>query len=188
MWPLLTRAAQNHRDNKLEYPEILRNQMEKSNESIAQIEKDLHRTMPRNEYFDKDKDIPRLRSVLVAYSWINPYVSFCYCETLTENGVQPAASTYFGISSHYSLNLYWHWRFSLELKNIFLCRRINILSSFWNNLTVFNIRSATVKRWISFVEFCWSLWKMRWRSGWCDLSSKIYCQSITTRRTCSGSR
>lgn len=75
MWTLLTRAAQRYRDNKLEYPEILRNQMEKSNESIAQIEKDLHRTMPRNAHFDKEKDIPRLRSVLVAYSWINPYVS-----------------------------------------------------------------------------------------------------------------
>lgn len=60
--------------------------MEKTNESIAQIEKDLHRTMPRNEYFDKEKDIPRLRSVLVAYSWINPYVSLVIWIYFTENG------------------------------------------------------------------------------------------------------
>lgn len=79
MWTLLTRAAQNYCDNKLEYPEILRNHMGKNNESIAQIEKDLHRTMPRNEYWDKEKDIPRLRNVLVAYSWINPYVSLPLC-------------------------------------------------------------------------------------------------------------
>ncbi len=105
MWTLLTRAAQNYCDNKLEYSEILRNQMEKSNESIAQIEKDLHRTMPRNEFWNKDKDIPRLRSVLVAYSWINPYVSLVIGIYFAENDALTEICLFwnFGVNS---LNAY----------------------------------------------------------------------------------
>ncbi|TKY86622.1 hypothetical protein EX895_004261 [Sporisorium graminicola] len=60
------------------YQELLSDHQGETNECLTQIDLDVHRTMPTNVYFGGDgQGVPKLRRLLVAFSWYNPDTGYC---------------------------------------------------------------------------------------------------------------
>ncbi|PWN40150.1 TBC-domain-containing protein [Ceraceosorus guamensis] len=60
------------------YQELLAEHQGDANQCTEQIDLDVHRTMPTNVYFGGDgPGVPKLRRLLVAYSWYNPTCGYC---------------------------------------------------------------------------------------------------------------
>ncbi|SPO22937.1 uncharacterized protein UTRI_01615 [Ustilago trichophora] len=60
------------------YQELLFDHQGETNECLTQIDLDVHRTMPTNIYFGGDgQGVPKLRRLLVAFSWYNPSTGYC---------------------------------------------------------------------------------------------------------------
>ncbi|KAJ1028790.1 hypothetical protein NDA16_001955 [Ustilago loliicola] len=60
------------------YQELLSDHQGETNECLTQIDLDVHRTMPTNIYFGGDgQGVPKLRRLLVAFSWHNPSTGYC---------------------------------------------------------------------------------------------------------------
>ncbi|SJX61547.1 uncharacterized protein SRS1_12532 [Sporisorium reilianum f. sp. reilianum] len=60
------------------YQELLSDHQGETNECLTQIDLDVHRTMPTNIYFGGDgQGVPKLRRLLVAFSWYNPDTGYC---------------------------------------------------------------------------------------------------------------
>ena len=60
------------------YQELLSDHQGETNECLTQIDLDVHRTMPTNVYFGGDgQGVPKLRRLLVAFSWYNPSTGYC---------------------------------------------------------------------------------------------------------------
>ncbi|KAJ1601201.1 hypothetical protein NDA14_000117 [Ustilago hordei] len=60
------------------YQELLSDHQGETNECLTQIDLDVHRTMPTNIYFGGDgQGVPKLRRLLVAFSWYNPSTGYC---------------------------------------------------------------------------------------------------------------
>ncbi|ORX38703.1 rab-GTPase-TBC domain-domain-containing protein [Kockovaella imperatae] len=61
-----------------EYTEVLKKHRDEKSPVQAEIEKDITRTFPGNLFFGGDgHGVPKLRNVLLAYSWHNPSVGYC---------------------------------------------------------------------------------------------------------------
>lgn len=60
------------------YQDLLDEHRGETNQCLAQIDLDIHRTMPTNIYFSGDgPGVPKLRRILAAYSWYSPEVGYC---------------------------------------------------------------------------------------------------------------
>lgn len=60
------------------YQELLSDHQGETNDCLTQIDLDVHRTMPTNVYFGGDgQGVPKLRRLLVAFSWYNPSTGYC---------------------------------------------------------------------------------------------------------------
>ncbi|PWN49016.1 TBC-domain-containing protein [Violaceomyces palustris] len=60
------------------YQELLNEHEGETNQCLIQIDLDVHRTMPTNIFFGGDgQGIPKLRRLLVAFSWYNPQCGYC---------------------------------------------------------------------------------------------------------------
>jgi hypothetical protein len=60
------------------YQELLAEHEGESNQCTEQIDLDVHRTMPTNVYFGGEgPGVPKLRRLLVAFSWYNPACGYC---------------------------------------------------------------------------------------------------------------
>lgn len=60
------------------YQELLSEHQGETNDCLTQIDLDVHRTMPTNIYFGGDgQGVPKLRRLLVAFSWYNPSTGYC---------------------------------------------------------------------------------------------------------------
>lgn len=63
--------------NSLYYYRLLKEKRNYSSKYTQQIERDLHRTFPEDEYFKNPKSFETLQNILTAYSWRNPNVGYC---------------------------------------------------------------------------------------------------------------
>lgn len=54
--------------------------------SLFQIELDLRRTLPNNKYFEEESSegIPKLRRILLAYSYHNPVIGYCQVSEIVQ--------------------------------------------------------------------------------------------------------
>ncbi|KAK0535590.1 hypothetical protein OC834_001455 [Tilletia horrida] len=60
------------------YDELLGEHEGETNECLTQIDLDVHRTMPTNIFFGGNgPGVPKLRRVLVAFSWYDPVCGYC---------------------------------------------------------------------------------------------------------------
>ncbi|CAD6891748.1 unnamed protein product [Tilletia laevis] len=60
------------------YEELLGEHEGETNECLTQIDLDVHRTMPTNIFFGGNgPGVPKLRRVLVAFSWFDPVCGYC---------------------------------------------------------------------------------------------------------------
>eukprot|EP00300_Choanocystis_sp_HF-7_P012221 c17797_g1_i1.p1 GENE.c17797_g1_i1~~c17797_g1_i1.p1 ORF type:complete len:474 (+),score=124.34 c17797_g1_i1:861-2282(+) len=82
LWPIL--AGSERVSHQLDYHLTLKQHEGQTSEAIDQIEKDLHRTLPDDPYFDPSQSqgeghsgISKLQRVLTAYSWRNADVGYC---------------------------------------------------------------------------------------------------------------
>lgn len=77
VWLEATGANMCIRSNPTYYSTILEIHRNVETNFTAQIDKDLWRTFPQEEFFIKNATIQSLRNVLVAYSYRNPNIGYC---------------------------------------------------------------------------------------------------------------
>ena len=64
-----------------QYDELLSEHVGEENQCLAQIDLDVHRTMPTNVFFGGDgPGVPKLRRVLAAFSWYDVEIGYCQGE------------------------------------------------------------------------------------------------------------
>ncbi len=69
-WSMLSRGAGYYRA-------LLETHRADNSQALEEIDKDVHRSFPEHEYFQREEGQVALRHVLAAYSWHNPAVGYC---------------------------------------------------------------------------------------------------------------
>jgi Ca2+-binding EF-hand superfamily protein len=69
-WSMLARGAGYYRT-------LLETHRMDNSQALEEIDKDVHRSFPEHEYFQREEGQAALRHVLAAYSWHNPAVGYC---------------------------------------------------------------------------------------------------------------
>ncbi len=69
-WSMLSRGAEYYRG-------LLDAHHTESSQALEEIDKDVHRSFPEHDYFQREEGQAALRHVLAAYSWHNPAVGYC---------------------------------------------------------------------------------------------------------------
>lgn len=69
-WSMLARGAGYYRT-------LLETHRADNSQALEEIDKDVHRSFPEHEYFQREEGQAALRHVLAAYSWHNPAVGYC---------------------------------------------------------------------------------------------------------------
>ncbi|EPQ31674.1 uncharacterized protein PFL1_01007 [Pseudozyma flocculosa PF-1] len=76
IWAECSGANEVHEPGR--YQELLQEHEGETNQCLTQIDLDVHRTMPTNIFFGGDgQGVPKLRRLLVAFSWYNPACGYC---------------------------------------------------------------------------------------------------------------
>eukprot|EP01102_Stenamoeba_stenopodia_P000759 TRINITY_DN10709_c0_g1_i2.p1 TRINITY_DN10709_c0_g1~~TRINITY_DN10709_c0_g1_i2.p1 ORF type:complete len:573 (-),score=147.47 TRINITY_DN10709_c0_g1_i2:39-1757(-) len=76
LWQQYSGSRRKYKSNLLTYRELL-NANDGTSPAIQQIERDLNRTFPGNEHFQKEEGIAMLRRVLIAYAIWDNKVGYC---------------------------------------------------------------------------------------------------------------
>ncbi|CAG9318226.1 unnamed protein product [Blepharisma stoltei] len=77
IWLEITGAGLQLRENPIYYSTLISTKISIETSVTRQIDRDLHRTFPNENFFDRKTHMTALRNVLVAYSWRNPSVGYC---------------------------------------------------------------------------------------------------------------
>lgn len=79
LWKELTKVDKLLKENEGYYDKILEVHKDQACQAAQQIEMDLARTFPQHPYFNNENapGCIKMRRILTAYSWRNPFVSYC---------------------------------------------------------------------------------------------------------------
>jgi len=77
LWQICSGSINRLKEQPLYYKNIVNEYKDQESLATEEIERDLYRSFPEHPYYQTEKGINSLRTVLVAYSWRNPDIGYC---------------------------------------------------------------------------------------------------------------